>query len=118
MQENQPKQVWHHHEKIVCPSCQSVEVAIVKHTFPWWSYIHNCSKCGYTIMESEWDEVDEGRDRTLALKVGQKVWIKSIAAYGEVRKFVGNQVNIYVGEGRGDALFEWDDLTWEGLENV
>lgn len=115
MQENQPKQVWHHQEWIECPSCGSIEVAIVKHTSPFWTYIHDCGKCGYTITESEFDVVPKP---SLNLKLGQKVWIKSIAAYGEVRKFVGNQVKIYVGEGYGDALFEWDDLTWEGLENV
>lgn len=106
-------QVWHHQEKIVCPSCGSIESAIVERTSPWWSYIHNCKNCGYTIMESEWEKAAEP-----SLKSGQKVWVKSEKAWGEVRRFVGCQVNVYFGEGIGDALFDWDDLRWKGLEHV
>ena len=43
-----------HHETIVCNECSSIELAEVKHTLPWWTYIHECSKCKTTIMESEW----------------------------------------------------------------
>lgn len=43
-----------HTEKIICPECNSIETATVKHTSPWWLYAHNCSNCGYCITESEW----------------------------------------------------------------
>lgn len=45
-----------HEEKIICPECSSIETGIVKHTLPWWSYVHACKNCGYIIMESEWDK--------------------------------------------------------------
>jgi hypothetical protein len=41
---------------IICPECGSVELATIDtSTVPWWTYIHDCKSCGYTIMESEWD---------------------------------------------------------------
>ena len=43
-------------ERIVCPKCEKAQDAIVEHTHPFWSYVHNCA-CGYTILESEWDRV-------------------------------------------------------------
>lgn len=43
---------------ILCPECGSVELATIDtSTVPWWTYIHDCKSCGYTIMESEWDEL-------------------------------------------------------------
>lgn len=42
---------------IKCPSCDTVQGAIVKHTIPFGTFIHKCIKCEYLIMESEWDEV-------------------------------------------------------------
>ncbi len=54
-----------HAETILCPNCGREQVAIVEHTQPWWTYIHNCD-CGYIIMESEWERVDgngEGSER-------------------------------------------------------
>jgi ribosomal protein S27E len=43
-----------HTEEIRCPECGLVQFATVDHTFPWWTYIHDCLGCGYTIMESDW----------------------------------------------------------------
>lgn len=41
---------------ICCPECGSVELATIDtSSVPWWTYIHDCKNCGYTIMESEWD---------------------------------------------------------------
>lgn len=45
-----------HEEKIICPECSNVENAVVEHTWPWWSYVHVCKNCNYTIMESEWEK--------------------------------------------------------------
>jgi ribosomal protein S27E len=44
-----------HKEIIKCCECNKVQVAEVLHTFPWATFIHHCSGCGYIIMESEWD---------------------------------------------------------------
>ncbi len=48
----------YHKVKIRCPECGSIEDAKVEHTLPFWTYIHFCSKCGYVIMESDWEEVE------------------------------------------------------------
>ena len=45
-------------ETIECHECGKRQVAEVLHTLPWWSYVHNCVSCRYTIMESEWTLVD------------------------------------------------------------
>lgn len=50
-----------HWEKIECPECSAVQWANVEHTLPWWSYVHECEKCDYVIMESEWNEVKTKR---------------------------------------------------------
>jgi len=42
---------------IRCPSCGHIQSAKVEETMPWWSYAHECTKCEYTMMESEWEEV-------------------------------------------------------------
>jgi len=43
-----------HIEQIECPECGKRQIATVLHTVPWWSYVHDCVSCKYTIMESEW----------------------------------------------------------------
>lgn len=48
-----------HEEKIICPECKSIETATVLHTFPWATFIHECSKCKYVIMESEWEKLKQ-----------------------------------------------------------
>lgn len=48
-----------HYDEIRCPKCGTVQSAIVAHTWPHWSYVHTCVGCGYIIMESEWEVVDE-----------------------------------------------------------
>lgn len=50
-----------HLEKIICPKCKSVEEAAVQHTNPFWSYVHECSKCEYMITESEWEEENKSK---------------------------------------------------------
>lgn len=46
-----------HTETIKCPECGKIQDAVVKHTWPWYSYIHTC-ECGHTIMESEWNRAE------------------------------------------------------------
>lgn len=47
---------------IVCPSCDHEQEAHVTYTDgdPFVTFIHTCEKCGYIIMESEWETVDRG----------------------------------------------------------
>lgn len=47
-----------HLENILCPDCNSKQDAEVMHTLPFWTYVHHCSDCGYTIMESEWNKIE------------------------------------------------------------
>ena len=47
----------HHHEIIECPGCNKIQLVKVEHTVPWYSYVHFC-RCGYIIMESEWNNVN------------------------------------------------------------
>ena len=47
----------YHNETIVCPQCGKIQEAKVEHTVPFFTYIHDCENCGYTIMESEWVRV-------------------------------------------------------------
>ena len=46
-------------EKIKCPECNTIQNAEVELTIPFATYIHECEKCGYIIMESEWIKVEE-----------------------------------------------------------
>lgn len=45
-------------EKIVCPECGQIQYAKVEDTIPFPTYIHECEKCEYIIMESEWQRAD------------------------------------------------------------
>lgn len=45
------------YELIVCPNCTCHQVAKVEHLWPWDSHVHEC-KCGYIIMESEWNTIN------------------------------------------------------------
>lgn len=51
-----------HTEEIICPNCEAIQEAEVEHTMPWWTYIHECGLCGYTIMESEWNRTEDQAD--------------------------------------------------------
>jgi len=46
-----------HIDLIKCPSCDEIQLAVVEHTMPFYSYVHECVKCRYVIMESEWEIV-------------------------------------------------------------
>ena len=46
-----------HTEKIKCPDCGTIQDATVEHTIPFHTYLHNCEKCNFTIMESDWEVV-------------------------------------------------------------
>ncbi len=49
-----------HQEAIKCPNCQLKQFATVifYDNMPFPDYVHNCKGCAYTIMESEWDQVN------------------------------------------------------------
>lgn len=44
-------------DTIQCPECNTIQDATVEQVegAPWPSFVHTCEKCGYTIMESEWE---------------------------------------------------------------
>ena len=48
--------------RIKCPECGTMQDAIVEHTLPFSTYVHFCEKCGYVIMESEWEEIKEPKN--------------------------------------------------------
>lgn len=54
-----------HLENIICPNCGHTQQASVLHTNPWWSYVHDCTVCNYTIMESEWETVESRQEKVL-----------------------------------------------------
>ena len=46
-----------HVERIKCPNCGRVQYATVHESIPFNIYVHECTGCGYIIMESEWVQV-------------------------------------------------------------
>jgi uncharacterized Zn finger protein len=51
-------EIKHHKETIKCPECNKAQEGEVMHTWPFYTYFHQCDGCGYTIMESEWIKID------------------------------------------------------------
>lgn len=46
--------------KIKCPECGSIELAAENYTtVPFPVFLHECQKCGFVIMESDWDRIKE-----------------------------------------------------------
>ena len=46
--------------KLECPECGSIEIAVEDYTTaPFPTFLHRCNKCGYVIMESEWNRITE-----------------------------------------------------------
>lgn len=58
-------------DTIACPQCDFVQGAIIENWIgafgPCASYVHTCIKCGYVIMESEWDSLRFARERCYSL---------------------------------------------------
>jgi hypothetical protein len=48
-----------HVEWIECPECEKQQGAFVEHTMPFYTRIHECIKCKYLIMESEWNNINK-----------------------------------------------------------
>jgi len=53
-----------HTEKIKCPDCGTIQDATVEHTVPFFTYLHICTKCDFTIMESDWEVVSTEKQLT------------------------------------------------------
>jgi len=53
-----------HTEKIKCPDCGTIQDATVEHTVPFYTYLHICTKCDFTIMESDWEVVPTEKQLT------------------------------------------------------
>jgi len=47
-----------HKEEIICPECNTIQMAEVEHSIPFWTYIHECINCKNIILESEWITTD------------------------------------------------------------
>ena len=56
-----------HTEKIKCPDCGTIQDATVEHTIPFHTYLHNCEKCNFTIMESDWEVVPNTEKQMTAM---------------------------------------------------
>lgn len=107
-------------ELILCPECGSVELATIDtSTVPWWTYIHDCKNCGYTIMEyaSEWDALP-------AISVRQP-WAYLICAglkdienrtWKLPEKYKGQRVLIHAGKTR--YVNPFDLLTNEQYDSI
>ena len=48
----------YHIETIKCPNCNTIQKAKVLHKTPFYDYTHECEKCKYLIMESEWNKYE------------------------------------------------------------
>jgi len=64
-------------EIIECPECKTVQEARPEHTALFVDYSHDCTGCGYMIMESEWsaltdEELLEDIERSLFQAVNMK----------------------------------------------
>jgi hypothetical protein len=35
--------------------CKAIQTAIVEHTIPFETFVHECTECGYIITESDWE---------------------------------------------------------------
>lgn len=52
--EKMKKSKKNHTEIIICPECGKKQRATVKHTIPFYSFVHYCKKCKHIITESDW----------------------------------------------------------------
>jgi RNA polymerase subunit RPABC4/transcription elongation factor Spt4 len=46
-------------QTIICPECKNLQIATVEIKKPFPIFIHECEKCKYLIMESEWQIATE-----------------------------------------------------------
>ncbi len=58
-----------HTEKIKCPDCGTIQDATVEHTTPFYTYLHNCEKCNFTIMESDWEVIMHETKQNTAMTI-------------------------------------------------
>lgn len=47
-----------HTNLIECPECKRIQKAQIELTYPWFSFVHKCTRCKYIIMESEWNKIN------------------------------------------------------------
>ena len=54
-----PEEIMENYTEVIkCPVCGTIQLAEIIRNLPFDIYIHDCSFCGYTIMESEWEVVN------------------------------------------------------------
>ena len=71
-------------ETITCPNCDAVQQAesVLFEGAPFWAKTHECTVCGYVIMESEWELASDEQMEIAVLKrmvvdrtaVAQEAW--------------------------------------------
>jgi predicted RNA-binding Zn-ribbon protein involved in translation (DUF1610 family) len=49
---------------INCPNCNTIQQAMIRRGVLGNIYLHDCEDCGYTIMESEWNQIDNTENKT------------------------------------------------------
>ncbi len=88
-----------HTEKIKCPDCGTIQDATVEHTIPFHTYLHNCEKCNFTIMESDWEVVPNTEKQLTACQMLiEKLTERKNKALAEMKK-----------RGNNDMLTQFED---------
>lgn len=92
-----PQNEQFHTERIICPECGSNLIAKVFHTLPFYIYVHECEKCSYVIMESEWETVSESKPKDFVVQCnvcGQRYenWSGSTPCCGSIAYIVEDGV--------------------------
>ena len=52
-------------QTIKCPECGTIQQAEVSFAplIGWGDYVHECEHCGYSITESEWEQVEPEKSK-------------------------------------------------------
>ena len=88
-----------HTEKIKCPDCGTIQDAIVEHTIPFHTYLHNCEKCNFTIMESDWEVVKTTQQTAMQIlraeledRMNRAVFANEFNAYKNIYNLIDTEL--------------------------
>ena len=83
-----------HTEKIKCPDCGTTQDATVEHTVPFHTYLHNCEKCNFTIMESDWEAV-KATQQTAMMQLRDRLQARlAESPFRDERVAIHNTINL------------------------
>ncbi len=68
---------------IKCPDCGTIQMATVEHGQIFDTYLHNCDKCNFTIMESDWEVVNQTAVEWLLSQIESKNGKEFASYYSE-----------------------------------